>query len=529
MRITVLTSIFFAMLVVATLGCGALTLWHSMQSRIWDQRIALAQASYAEHLALQSNIYQLFKQHGDALLLGDRRGGAREAALHPRITANLAEIRRIIGQEIDLMGEEEIEELDLLSRIETNVQTLTRTFDDLNDIRDPTDEGRRREILIHILDGEIDDKLALRITEALEGERAEVAQTLAEAEAFRSRIRTGVFTIMGGAVLMAGLGGWAYRRLVVLPTLQLVTKVEAFRAGKSRVAPQVSGALELQQLDRALEAMIEILDQRDISTKEQNARLENAVLSRTRELERVLTQIEQSETARRQMMADVSHELRTPLTIIQGEADVSLRGAEKSAAVYTESLSRIRETAKHANHVVDDLLLIARQESGKLRLDLRDVDLCGILRETAALLPREVTLELPISKAIAKADPMRIRQCLLALFQNATRYGGGKIWARIEPAANGYALIVEDNGAGMGDAEKTQAFDRFFRGSNAAQPEVEGTGLGLPIVRAIACAHGGSVSLEDREGGGLRVVMVLATERPIGLVWDSTRQGAASQ
>jgi len=153
-------------------------------------------------------------------------------------------------------------------------------------------------------------------------------------------------------------------------------------------------------------------------------------------------------------------------------------------------------------------------------------DLCDILRETASLLPRRITLDLSLPQAIAKVDPMRIRQCLLALFQNATRYGGGKIWARVEPQSNGFALIVEDNGAGMSDAEKAQAFERFFRGSNAARPEIEGTGLGLPIVRAIAHAHGGSVTLEDREGGGLRVVMVLAVDRPIQLVWSNRLQGS---
>jgi signal transduction histidine kinase len=152
-----------------------------------------------------------------------------------------------------------------------------------------------------------------------------------------------------------------------------------------------------------------------------------------------------------------------------------------------------------------------------------------VLRETVALLPRAVTLDQPLPPARAKADPMRIRQCLLALFQNASRYGGNTIWARIETTPGGHALIVEDDGPGMSDLEKAQAFDRFFRGSNAAQPDVDGTGLGLPIVRAIARAHDGTVSLEDREGGGLRVVMTLAAERPIGLVWDNdTRRSKAT-
>ncbi len=529
MRISALTSIFFGLLLAATIGSGSLTLWHSAQSRLWDQRITLAQTSYAEHLALQSNIYQLFKQHGDALLFGDRDGGALEATLRERISENLEKIRHIIGQEIEMVGEEEFEELTLISQIENRVMTLTRILADLSKSPSPASEEQRRQALVEILDGEIDAKLSVRITEALKGELAEVVETLAEAETFRSRIRTGVIGIMLAATFLVGFAGWAYRKLVVLPTLQLVAKVEAFQAGKDRTVGRISGAMELQRLDLVLEAMVVSLDLRELSSQEHTAQLERAVQARTAELARVLTQIEQSETVRRQMMADVSHELRTPLTIIQGEAEVSLRGSEKTPEIYCESLARIRETARHANHVVDDLLLIARQESGKLRLDLRDVDLCAILREAVALFPREVTLDLPIPRANTKADPMRIRQCLLALFQNATRYGGGKVWARVEVVASGFALVVEDNGAGLGDAEKAQAFDRFFRGSNAGQPEIDGTGLGLPIVRAIAHAHGGSVTLQDREGGGLRVVIVLATERPIGLVWDSARQGTAHQ
>lgn len=526
MRISALTSVFFGLLVTAALASGALTLWHSTQSRAWDQRIELAQTSYAEHLLLQSNIFRLFKQHGDVLLMGNRDGTATETALRSDIAENLAEIRRIIGREIDLVGEGEIEELELLARIETKVQALTRLMDSLGDIAGTADQASPRERLIEIFDSDIDEDLELLIAEALAGERAEVDETLAEAETFRSTIRTGVFLILLGTVVTAGTAGWSYRRMVVLPTLRLAAKIEGFRTGRSRQTAPIGGALELRQLDHLLNTMIGTLDQREVDTREQNARLEHAVSARTRELERLLTQIEQSEAARRQMMADVSHELRTPLTIIQGEADVSLRGVAKPVEVYAESLVRIRETAKHANHVVDDLLLIARQESGKLRLDLREVDLCDILRETASLLPRRITLDLSLPQAIAKVDPMRIRQCLLALFQNATRYGGGKIWARVEPQSNGFALIVEDNGAGMSDAEKAQAFERFFRGSNAARPEIEGTGLGLPIVRAIAHAHGGSVTLEDREGGGLRVVMVLAADRPIQLVWSNRLQGS---
>jgi two-component system, OmpR family, sensor kinase len=521
MRISVLTTLFFGLMLAAAICSGLLTLWHGAQSRNWDQRISLAQASYAEHLKLQSNIYQLFKQHSDALLFGDRDEGALETSQRARISENLATIRKIVGTEIELVGGEEIEELELLSQIEGKVTSLTRALSRLNEAGQPANEAARRQALIAILDAEVDDKLALKITVALEGERAEVVETLAEAEAFHSRVRVAVVALMTAAIGFAGLAWVTYRRQIVRPTERLAAKIEAFQRGEDRIGALTAGAWELRQLDNILESMIAALDQRELTNHELTEQLERAVQARTAELSSVLTQIERSEAARRQMMADVSHELRTPLTIIQGEADVSLRGAVKTSEIYAESLSRIRETARHANQVVDDLLLIARQESGKLRLDLHDVDLCTVLRETVALLPQKVTLDLALAQARTKADPMRIRQCLLALFQNASRYGGSTIWARIEAAPGGYSLIVEDNGPGMSDVEKAQAFDRFFRGSNAARPDVEGTGLGLPIVRAIARAHDGTVSLEDRPGGGLRVVMTLAAERPIGLVWDN--------
>jgi signal transduction histidine kinase len=529
MRISVLTSLFVGVMLAVALASGGLALWHVGQSRLSDGRIALAQASYAEHLTLQSNIYQLLKQHGDALLFGDRDGGALEAQLQGRIAANLAAIRGIIGSEIDLIGPEEIAELDLLATIEAKVEALTRALDWQGQAGLAADDAARRDRLAGILDGEIDDKLALRIAEALAGEHAEVVEALAEAALLRDRIGLAVAVLMAVALCLA-VPAWAgYHRHIVRPTQQLAARIEAFQTGGDRVGALQGGAWELRQLDRVLDGMIGELDRRVLSSQEQTDLLEQAVQARTAELGRVLTQVEQSEALRRQMMADVSHELRTPLTIIQGEADVSLRGAAKAVEVYTEALVRIRETARHANQVVDDLLLIARQESGKLRLDLRDTDLCLVLRETVALLPRAVSLEGSLPQARLRADPMRIRQCLLALFQNAVRYGGNSIWARVERAPGGYALIVEDDGPGMSDAEKAQAFERFFRGSNAARPDSEGTGLGLPIVRAIAHAHDGTVTLETRPGGGLRVVMTLAADRAIGLVWDkATRQGGAS-
>ena len=73
-------------------------------------------------------------------------------------------------------------------------------------------------------------------------------------------------------------------------------------------------------------------------------------------------------------------------------------------------------------------------------------------------------------------------------------------------------MTVEDDGPGLSAADKSQAFDRFFRGSNASGQGVEGSGLGLPVVKSIVEAHGGTVTLADRDGGGLKVVITLPKE-----------------
>jgi signal transduction histidine kinase len=244
---------------------------------------------------------------------------------------------------------------------------------------------------------------------------------------------------------------------------------------------------------------------RERELRHEARQLETRVKERTSELQTILTRFEQAEASRRQMMADVSHELRTPLTIIQGEADLALRSGLSDPRQSSESFSRIRDAARHSNRIVDDLLLVAREEAGQLRLDMRNVDLNLALADAAGLAQSRVEVLRFDRPAPVRVDPVRLRQCLLAVMNNALRYGGRTVRAWVERSGEGFAILIEDDGPGMSDAEKDQAFNRFYRGSGAQSTGVEGTGLGLPIVRSIMTAHGGSVDLSDRVGGGLVV------------------------
>ncbi|WP_103257895.1 sensor histidine kinase [Tabrizicola aquatica] len=504
MRLSLLLSLVSAVLVAGAVACAGLTFWVVLRTSAIEERIALAHASYSEHQVLRSNLYQLFKEKADALLIGDRDRSALEAEVKGRIEANLVEIQRIIAREIEIDGEEELEELQLLSTLDRSIKDVMLRYERiLEDLGGPNASGRQD--LAVLLDRDIDRTLSDLIEVALAGEREEVNEALQEAAGFRQLVAVLAAAVLGAMIAITLAAIVIYRRTVVRPLADLVAGAGAYRRGSYDTPIPVAGAMEFRHLATTLSEMAAEIGARERDLRGEARQLESRVGERTAELQTILTRFEQVEASRRQMMADVSHELRTPLTIIQGEADIALRGGQVDPVAASESFSRIRDAARHSNRIVDDLLLVAREEAGQLRLDLRSVDLDAALADAASLAQSRVEVLRLGRPAPARVDPVRLRQCLLAVMNNALRYGGRNVTARVQRSADGFDILVEDDGPGMSDAEKDQAFDRFFRGSGAQSIGVDGTGLGLPIVRSIMAAHGGSVDLSDGESGGLVV------------------------
>ncbi len=504
MRLSALLTLCSGFLLLCALASAALTYWAVAKTQAWDERIGLAHASYGAHQALQANVYRLFKEHADALLIGNRDRSELEEVVKAEIGGNIESIRAVIAREIEVDGEEEFEELQLLASVERQIEQILGRYQAILDgtasvAGVPTDE------LGDLLDQEIDGDLSELIAIALEGEREEVQETQKEASAFRTLVSRLAVVIVGLMLCVTIILAILYRRYASRPLEALVRGADAYRAGDFSKPIPIGGTTELRKLAGTLSAMAEDIGTRERDLKDQAHRLEVNVAERTSELQTILTRFEQAEESRRQMMADVSHELRTPLTIIQGEADIALRIGGADIDQQFESFSRIRDAARHSNKIVDDLLLIAREEAGQLRLDLRNVDLDAALVESADMAQASVEVLRLGQPAPSRVDPVRLRQCLLAVMNNASRYGGTKVRAWIERSGDWYDIFIEDNGPGMSDPEKDQAFVRFFRGSGAQGTGVEGTGLGLPIVRSIMNAHRGSVDLADRDGGGLVV------------------------
>lgn len=523
MRSTTLFGNYAAVIVCLLGSLAGLTLYNLEKSRWWDERTLLAQEAYGLHLRLEANIFRLFKQNGDMLLIGNRDGGEGEAELQAKIARNLADIRNVIAREIEMVGEEEIEELELLDEIEVDVRSINDAIATMSTSGDPIDTLVQIERLAALLDGEIDVRLDRKISAALAEEIEEVQEVLVDAAAFRAWNEKLVYGLLVATLLMLVLGLLSFNGQIRKPIIALKGNVDRLRSADYSKPVDLGGSREFRDLGEVMNQMSQSLSAREASREEQRKHLEETVAARTAELQQLVDKLEMGEENRKRLMADISHELRTPLAIILGEADVTLRTSEGIKTDVSDALARIRESAKHTNQIVDDMLTVARFEAGQLRLDRRQVDLRKVIHDAVAMFPGDVAVESPDVPVAAQIDEVRLRQAVLALLQNARRYGGPTILARLDQSSTAFLISVEDDGPGLSAAEKSQAFDRFFRGSNASGQGAEGSGLGLPVVKSIVEAHCGTVELQDAKDGGLHIVITLPKETPVMAV--SLNQG----
>jgi signal transduction histidine kinase len=242
----------------------------------------------------------------------------------------------------------------------------------------------------------------------------------------------------------------------------------------------------------------------------------NAMAVRLRESRDRLLEADQE---RRRFLADVTHDLATPLTSVRGYAETLLDpGVEKSPEEFRTYLRFIHEETIRLIVLVDDLLDLARVESGTVSLERERIDLVAIARGVVdrmrpSFAESGIQLNGPAvtvaSEVICDAEPRRCEQIMTNLLTNAQRHtpAGGSVDLRVSLEGVHANLVVEDSGPGFRPEDLPHVFERFYRG-NPARP-AGGTGLGLAIVRGIALAHGGEARAENRLEGGARVIVRL--------------------
>jgi signal transduction histidine kinase len=218
----------------------------------------------------------------------------------------------------------------------------------------------------------------------------------------------------------------------------------------------------------------------------------------------------------REFAADASHELRTPLTVIRSSVEHLRRNADRPVATVGDALVDIDAEVEHLTTLVDDLLLLARSDSGAITLERVPLHLDDVAADAAASLAKPaadagVRIEVDPEPTTALGDAARLRQLVSILVDNAIRHSprGGTVRVVVRPAGAGHAaamLAVEDAGPGVAPEDRARVFDRFWRAPGAP---AGGTGLGLAIARWIAEHHDGTISIDRSSGGGARFEVTL--------------------
>jgi signal transduction histidine kinase len=204
-----------------------------------------------------------------------------------------------------------------------------------------------------------------------------------------------------------------------------------------------------------------------------------------------------------------SHELRTPLASILGYVEI-LREEEVSGPDAAHCAEVIERNAQRLLRLVGDLQLLSQIQSGQLAMEFRRADLAGLAAAAVAeVRPQAEAKHIDLLLAVTDVprlviDPMRIAQLIGNLLSNAVKFtpDGGRIEVSLGTEADQAVLTVTDTGAGLPAADRERIFERFYRTAIARRQEIQGTGLGLTISRAIAAAHHGTITVDSEEGRG---------------------------
>jgi two-component system OmpR family sensor kinase len=292
-----------------------------------------------------------------------------------------------------------------------------------------------------------------------------------------------------------------------IPIALLVAAAGGYLLAKKSFAPVTRMSVKARQIGaETLNERIEVGNDRD----------ELGFLAAT--LNDLLERLQLAFDSQRRFMADASHELRTPIAIIQGEADVALSRADRSAEDYRESIEVMQRASRKLTRIVQNLFLLARSDAGRYPISMSRFYLgevvAGCIRAMRSLAQArgvELSCSAPEDVVIV-ADEELIQRLVLNLIENAMKFttGGGRVHAEVRSDDGHYTIRVSDTGLGIPPDDQSRIFARFFRGDRA-RPQNGGAGLGLPIARWIAEVHGGELRLERSDAEG----SVFVAELPI--------------
>jgi len=342
----------------------------------------------------------------------------------------------------------------------------------------------------------------VRASGLMDGNVLIVAQPLENTSETLHRLLLIELAVTGAAVILALFGGFWLVRVGLRPLRDMERSAESIAAGNlTERVPGENDSTEVGRLARTLNMML--------------SRIEAAFRARLASERRLRA----SEERLRRFVADASHELRTPIAAVSAYAELFGRGASEQKEDLGRVMAGIRTETDRMEHLVADLLLLARLDEGR-PMDQRSVDLVALCAEavqTASTVGPAWPLTFEASDPIEiMGDATSLRQVIDNLLGNVRAHTPAGTPARVTVAkeGDGAVVTVADAGPGMEPDEAAHIFERFYRSDPSRSRTHGGAGLGLSIVSAIVANHGGTVSAEGSPGAGTTFIVHLPAAPP---------------
>ncbi|KRD23876.1 hypothetical protein ASE39_24360 [Acidovorax sp. Root267] len=546
-------SLAFAALVALVCIQAAFVYWGANRVNDYAQHSRLASDIQAELLDLSANKQRLRVWAMQRLMNTDAQPEQRErlvasmyasaANLDDLVRRDLALWTELVRREGVSMPAEVPQLVGVTELLRDNIQAVEARLAQLVPLEQGADFPALWGELTQVFDMARGRDLRELINGAIAHQRAAVPVARAATERGLDVLRAQAIGMALVTLAVAVVLALHLKRRLQRPLDRLLEGTQALQAGALDHRVATGSNDEFDRVAQHFNAMAAELQQHRARADAARRGLEDAVQARTQELSAAHDTLQRLDQRRRQLFADLGHELRTPATSIRGEAEIALRGGDKPADEYRQTLARIVGGVDQLTRVIHDLLLIAKAEADQLVMHPAPVDLRALLgdaAEQAAALgaPQGVQVQLlldgtegggdasgalPTGQVTVLADADRLRQALVIVLDNAVRYSARGATVRIGlqgvAGANGVgevAVVVRDEGIGIDADELPRVFERFVRGRRARAHRADGTGIGLSIAQAIVQAHQGRIAIASvpQQGTVVRIELPLLMAPP---------------
>ena len=514
-------TLFAGLILFLIIITSALVITSTQITRSNIKQNALAQSLLNEHLLVSSISYRMFKQLTDELIFGNEANQAEVRNKRAIIDQSIAKIivlkeeqSTALGDNFILGGVGETEALrELLNQI---VSEFHMIFDEIALEGQNSKQQQRAQLLLEVT---IDNQFREAINSAVAQQSNVVTSLNARIETLHQSIFWYSILLALLAIPMVILGTYWLLSVLYQPLNSIRLGAEAIAQEKYHYRIPRGFDAEFDSIAASFNSMAEeLLKQRD-QTSAANRDLEYQVAQRTAELTEANALLQHNDKTRRELFADISHELRTPLSIIRGEVQVTLRQKTITETDYKSTLDTVLDQTLSLSRLVDDLLMIARAESGNMRIIPKAVVVSEFIYSTTrkldSLLEKNgVALEIDIDEnlPLMAIDPERMAQAIMIILDNALQHAaqGSQIFITCNHDHGHLKIIIRDEGEGIDPEALPFIFDRYFRGSDTRTGR--GAGLGLAIAKAIMAAHRGNIEVSSSPGHGSTFTLTLPTE-----------------